>query len=107
TIHLGEEDVFPLNKYAEKAFDEADIVVSEVDPRETDAKAFEDLVVSYGMYDEGKTLGDDVDEETLNKLEEIVTDAGLQFKDVEHLKPWYVDMLIEEISLENSGVDKK
>lgn len=100
TIHLGNEDTFPLNKHAETAYEEADVVMPEIDLTEIDIAQTQTMFMEYGTNNEGKTIYDDISEEAIDKLEKIIEEAGLRFELLESFKPWYIESLLLELALE-------
>lgn len=102
TIHLGNEDTFPLNKHAETSYEEADVVMPEIDLTEINMVETQTMFMEYGTYDEDKTIADDINKESVERLEEIVEEAGIPFELVESFKPWYIDSLLLELALEET-----
>src|SRR5699024_7250259 len=109
TVHLGTEDFYPFNEKIEQAYEEADIVVPEVDIADADLMEDMELSVKMGMYMDGTTIEDHVSEEVYAKLEEVFSEYNLPMEIVETFKPWMLESLITQLVAEEldymHGVD--
>lgn len=109
TIHLGTENFYPFHEKIEQAYEDADVIVPEVDI--TDEEMLSDLgpAISQGMYMDGTTIEDHISEELYEKLEGRMAAYGLQMSVVESFKPWMLDSLIMQLVAEEldfmHGVD--
>ena len=56
SIHIMPEDTYPLDEKIETAFEEADILVVEVDITKIDQEKVQAIIVEKACYKEGKNL---------------------------------------------------
>lgn len=110
TVHLGTEDFYPLNEAIEQAYEEADVVVPEVDITDADLVEGMDMGVMNGMYMDGTTIEDHISEDLYDQLEEFFTEYGMPMDIVGSFKPWMLESLVMQIAAEEldymHGVDE-
>ncbi|MCG5103340.1 TraB/GumN family protein [Oceanobacillus alkalisoli] len=102
TIHVGNEDFFPLNEQIEDAYEESDVVLPEINLNELDVMESQSLMMDLAMYEEGQTLADDLTEDTFVALEEILKENDMGIEMVQQFKPWFMEMLLMQFALEES-----
>lgn len=102
TIHVGNEDFYPLNKKIEDAYEESDVVLPEIDLNEVDPSISQTLMMELAMYEDGQTIADDLTEDTYAALEEILQENGMSIEMVQQFKPWFMEMLLMEFALEET-----
>ncbi|MEI3597884.1 MULTISPECIES: TraB/GumN family protein [unclassified Oceanobacillus] len=102
TIHVGNEDFYPLNKKIEDAYEESDVVLPEIDLNEVDPSISQTLMMELAMYEDGQTIADDLTEDTYAALEEILQENGISIEMVQQFKPWFMEMLLMEFALEET-----
>lgn len=109
TVHLGTEDFYPFHEKIEQAYEEADIVVPEVDIADSELMEDMELMMMSGMYTDGTTIEDHVSEEIYAKLEEVFAEYNFPIEIAASFKPWMLDTLIMQLVAEEldymHGVD--
>src|SRR5699024_9342715 len=88
TIHIGPQSFYPLNDAIESAYEEADVVVPEIDI--TSVGAFTELktTLDQGVSDDGETIEDHIPGDVYDKLIEVLEDFNLDPERFVAFKPW-------------------
>lgn len=100
TVHLGTEDFYPFHEKLEQAYEEADVVVPEVDITEVDLSSSMDSTVMHGMYMDGSSIEDHISEEVYAKLEDTFLEYNIPMEIVGSFKPWMLESLVMQIAAE-------
>ncbi|MED4128874.1 TraB/GumN family protein [Shouchella miscanthi] len=100
TIHLGNEDYYPLAAEIEEAYQSADIILPEVNMLE--AEIDEETVTEMALFDDGTTLDQLLSEEAYADLVAIFEENGITTEDFNGYKPWFVESLLSDIVNEES-----
>ena len=88
SIHIGIPDLYPMHKKLTNAFNESQglfVEVNTVDP------AGMEYYMEKAIYEEGKTIKDDISEEAYAKLEKVAEKLGVPINELETLKPWLLE----------------
>lgn len=104
SIHVANYDIYPFSNKMLKAFEKSDALCVEADILYPDEDVY-DLILQYGVYNDGTTLKDHVSEETYQKAVTIGAAYGLSEEIVKLMKPWYlytVLSLYDDTSFENN-----
>lgn len=104
TIHVGQEDMYPLHKNVEKAFSESDVLGLEIDLENLSEIELLQELLSLGFFQDGSKLSDYISKETFEKLEEILAPMGIDSDTLEVIQPWYAGMMLTEVMLEGTGL---
>lgn len=86
TIHTGNNLIFPMSSRVMNAFNESDALILEAIMSQEEIAKFQAQL----YYPEGKTIRDDLSEETIAKLEKVLKMDGLTFADVEKVRAWHI-----------------
>ncbi|TCK99729.1 hypothetical protein EDC19_0087 [Natranaerovirga hydrolytica] len=103
SIHLGTEDLFPIQREIEYAFLDSDYLVLEADIQtisEEDIAYMESIMV----FDDGTTLEDHISEEIYNELESYMAQFDIPIEAVNTFKPWSLSMEVDSINYALSGL---
>lgn len=103
SIHIGDEEMYPLHSTAQVAFFTSDYLVVEVDITAISEEEHVQLMQELGMYQDGTTIQDHLSAETYNKLEEVLAEHDLTVEVVEQFKPWVVMSTIQTLAYANAG----
>ncbi|SDC55306.1 TraB/GumN family protein [Shouchella lonarensis] len=103
SIHVGNEDIYPLHENVERAFDEADHLVVEIDLTELDPMEVMTVMTESGTYQDGRSLSDALGEESFQDTMDILEAYGMDQSDVETFKPWYVSQMVSELMVKKAG----
>jgi uncharacterized protein YbaP (TraB family) len=103
SIHVLSKQVYPLKPALERAFDDADQVVFEIDLTRFDQKSFSKEFSRTAYYPPGQSLSSKLTPETIELLNRILPSYGLSLRRVEHLRPWYLAEALSSRTLESAG----
>lgn len=92
SFHLLKPDDYPLPTEIDAAFDDAESLVFEVDPREMTAPETTATIQKYAAYEEGKSLSTVLPKPTLDKLGNLVSITGGSVQALEQSEPWMVSL---------------
>lgn len=110
TIHVGKEELFPLNEKIEQAYLEADVVSPEIDIVGFDLIEMQSIMMSMGTYQDGTTIKDHISDALYKKLEQKLSEFGMPIHLIENYQPWLMAQTVESLlSLESDfieGVDE-
>ena len=105
SIHLGLEEMYPLHGAVEQAYTESDIVGVEVDIHNFDFIEFQNFIVEHGLYQDGSTLADYLEEDLYHEIISIFGEQGLPEEAIAVLKPWALSMDLQGILYSDMGLD--
>ena len=92
SFHLLKQDDYPLPKEVDAAFDDAESLLFEVDPREMTAPETMATIQKYAAYEEGKSLSSVLPKPTLDKLDNLLSLTGGSVQTLEQSEPWMVSL---------------
>lgn len=101
SIHVAREDLFPLARVYDRAFEEAEIVVFEVDLEKILSMAFS--MLRRGFFWDGRTLESELSEETWRRLQQQARSQGLDLSLFRRAKPWLVSLVLSASAMEQEG----
>ncbi|OMD41712.1 TraB/GumN family protein [Paenibacillus odorifer] len=99
SIHLTDDNFYPLHSKYEKVFAEADYLGLEIDFTKAPDEEQQKRIVDMMMYKDGTTLKDHVSKETYAKVKEFLMKNGLEANAYDAFKPWQVEGNISVMSL--------
>ncbi len=88
SIHLGQKDMYPLPKAVQKAFNEADTLVLEVDVSLSTPDEMSTLIWQLGSYPPRTTLQKKLPVDTWKRLEDLAKREGLSLDQFQGMQPW-------------------
>ncbi|WZY00689.1 TraB/GumN family protein [Bacillus sp. FSL W7-1360] len=103
SIHVGSEDIYPLHENVERAFDEADHLAVEIDLTALDETEMMTIMIESGIYQDGRSLSDAVEEDTFQDVVDIFAAYGMDESDVETFKPWFASYMINPFMFQKAG----
>jgi len=92
SFHLLKQDDYPLPKEVDAAFDDAESLMFEVDPREMTAPETMTTIRKYAAYEEGKSLSAVLPKQTFDKLGNLLSVTGGSVQALEQSEPWMVSL---------------
>ncbi|MFT4179774.1 MAG: TraB/GumN family protein [Thermomonas sp.] len=92
SFHLLKQDDYPLPAEVDRAFDDAESLLFEVDPREMTAPESMATMQKYMAYEDGKTLSTVLPKATLDKLDAMLKASGGSVQALEPSEPWAVSL---------------
>ncbi|WP_251034758.1 TraB/GumN family protein [Paenibacillus polymyxa] len=100
TIHLGHPDFYPLASGIEKAYEDADVILPEINMFKVDVN--EEKIKEMALFEDDTTLDDVLSEASYAKLSEIFEAHEMTLADYNHFQPWFLGTLLNQISNEES-----
>ncbi|MGV8923384.1 MAG: TraB/GumN family protein [Thermomonas sp.] len=92
SFHLLKPDDYPLPVEVDRAFDDAESLMFEVDPIEMKAPETMAIATKYMAYEDGKSLSKVLPKPTLEKLDKMMAAGGGSVQAMEQSEPWAVSL---------------
>ena len=92
SFHLLKPDDYPMPADIDRAFDDAESLLFEVDPREMTAPETVAMMQKYMAYDNGQSLSKVLPKVTLDRLATLVSASGSSVQALEQSEPWAVSL---------------
>lgn len=92
SFHLLKPDDYPMPADIDRAFDDAESLLFEVDPREMTAPETVASMQKYMAYDNGQSLSKVLPKATLDRLATLVSASGSSVQALEQSEPWAVSL---------------
>lgn len=106
TIHLLKPDTQWRTDAINSAFEAADKLVLEADATSAEAQQkMTSIVFSTGVFTDGSTLSDLLDEEQEASVREALSSVGLQLEVINPFKPWFANLNVSVTQMTNAGFD--
>jgi uncharacterized protein len=112
SIHFLNSRHYPLHASIESAFNKSDVLAVEADISGSAGMSAATSAVYQAMYQDGRTLKDDVSGRTLDMVKKKLADMNMASDYMMKFKPWFVAMTILQYQLAklgynaDAGVDK-
>jgi len=87
SVHVLKESLYPLPPQLERAFQQADFLVLEVDTIHIDPQLLQQKVRQYALLPPGQTLSTLLPPTLLTPLQSLLADQGIELSSVANLKP--------------------
>lgn len=104
SIHVGERQLYPLNKNITDAFEDSEALVVEVDANDLNASL---KMMEEGIYAGGQTIREHLKPKTLRLLEAKLNGRNLNFNEYAIFKPWFLYLLLTNMELKKLGFDEE
>jgi len=92
SFHLLKADDYPLPVEVDRAFDDAESLLFEVDPREMNSPETMVAARKYMAYAPGKSLSTVLPKPTLEKLDKLMAAGGGSVQAMDQSEPWAVSL---------------
>ena len=103
SLHILKSDNYPLDNSIERAFDDSQILVLEVDLRsQTDPKT-QHMMLAKGMLPEGDSLDKRISKKTYELARAKIAELGLDIAAFKQFKPWFFTMTLVLTKLQTLG----
>lgn len=103
SVHALSADVYPLSPAFEQAFAASDTLVEEIDLGQSGLLALAPMVLSKGMYQDGRTFDKTVSKETHDLVLKQL--KGLPAELIRPMKPWMVMLTLTAMQVQQAGLD--
>lgn len=104
TMHLLAEEDYPLPEAYETAYDKADMLVLETDPKGVESPSFIKKVQKLGQYEKGRDISSVLKPATLKLLVTHLKQSGFNVNNTLKLKPGMLAMQLTLYELQRLGL---
>lgn len=105
TVHVLRDEDYPLPPEFEKAYAETDNLVLETDLGAVNQQEVQSLMLSRGMYPQGETLKDNLDDAVYQRLAAYCRERNLPLANLQQLRPWMLILTLTVSELQANGFD--
>lgn len=105
SVHLLRAGDYPLPSAFDTAYEQADILIMEVDMDDIDPFAAQAAFVAYGVLQDERTLRDLMGEEQYSRAAEAAAAIDIPLDMLGKTEPWYAAMTAEIMVLSRIGFD--
>jgi uncharacterized protein YbaP (TraB family) len=105
SIHMLTADFYPLSPAFDRAFDDSDLLVEEVDFAEMTATEVQMQALMRAMLPSGQTLDKVLSAPTLALVNKAAGDVGAPMEALQRMKPWMIALTLEGLTLTKAGFD--
>jgi uncharacterized protein YbaP (TraB family) len=105
SIHIANNELYPLDKRIEDAFKACDTLVVEINVNDIDPLTVQEEFLAKGTYSNGQTLQGNISDETFQQAKKKVEDFGLDIEKMSDYKPWFLGFNIAILELSKLGFD--
>lgn len=103
-MHALTPDFYPLYEEFDKAFEQADTLVVEVNLNAISEQEISIKLQQMGTYQTG-SLQENISPETLDLLKDYLNNTGQQLSAYNNLRPWFISLQISMQLLSSAGYD--
>jgi len=103
SVHVLSKQAYPLKPVLERAFDDANQVVFEIDLTQFSPKSFQQEFKRTALFPSGQSLSKKISPGTIELLKSVLPDYGLTLNKVERFKPWFLAEWLSSRTLEMAG----
>jgi len=94
SVHMMKPEHYPLDSCIDRAYDDSDTLVVEINPAAQDARQIAQMMQQKGLYPAGQSVGSELSEKTLGILEQYLTTQNIPLQQVQQLRPWYLGLTL-------------
>lgn len=105
SVHALGADSYPLSAAYESAFNAAGTLVEEINLAEAEQLAAAPLLLSKGLYTDGRTFESAVGKDTATLVATRLKNTGIPVEMIRTMKPWMVMLLITAFEAQKAGLD--
>ncbi len=105
SVHLGNDELFPLPPGIEQAFADCDTFIIEANPDGISPTHAALFIAANGVYTNGDRLENHVTKETLEMLRDYCDENKIPWSTAEQLKPWAALCLVDGKEYAKIGYD--
>lgn len=103
TIHVGKEELFPMNAEIENAYAQSDVVVPEIDLNNVSMEEQQQVTEDLGKYDDGTDVSDHISDELYSELEDTLGELGLPLQPIKDFQPWLLANTVQQLMGQQLG----
>lgn len=105
SVHFADQSFYPLREQIEAAYEASTHLVVEVDVSNVDHAAFQQIMISRGIYKDGADLESILSEETWLQLRQRLKTLKIDYEDVKHYKPGMLVLILTSAHVMQMGFD--
>lgn len=105
SIHLLKAEDYPLDARIERTFDEAEVVVFEVDPDSLQAPSLQSYIMSNALFGEGETLSAALGDSLYAAASAQAESLGVDLGPMQMFRPWFVSITLALVEMQRMGFD--
>lgn len=105
SIHLLRKDDHPLPSVIERAYDDAEVLIMEIDMDDLDPLASQIALNAYGLIQGDATLMDMMGEKMYQRAWDAAAEIDIPLDMLAKTEPWFAAMTVEVMSLSRIGFD--
>ncbi len=103
SIHFADSSFYPLRPDIESAFQRSDTLVVELNINKIDTNAYSQLIARKGVYKTGRTIKDDLTEETWLQLRQRLLHLNVRYETIKSYKPGVLVLTLSSIQVMQMG----
>lgn len=107
SIHLGHNDMYPLDERIINAFKKSDELIVENDITQINILELQQKILQYGMYSGNDILKNHISEDLYEKIKEKLNQNGMQIEAFHKFKPWFLGVTIQLLALTKRGYSQE
>lgn len=105
SIHLLKQENYPLNEKMERAFEDAETVVFEMNLDSAQTPQAQQLLMGKAMYPDGMNLKFSVGDSLYEILAEKTGEQDVNLAAMSRFKPWFIAVTVAGMKLQSLGFD--
>ena len=105
SIHALTPDVYPLDAAYQRAFDEADTLVEEIDLGGATPMAAMPVLMSKGVYRDGRTFDSVLSPDTVAMVNEQLKAVPGMMQLLRPMKPWVLTLMLTALQMQKNGLN--
>ncbi len=105
SVHLLRSKDYPLPAVLDTAYEDAEVLIMEIDMDDLDPLAAQTAFTTYGVLQDSRTLRDLMGDEPYEKALAAAEDIDIPLEMLSKTEPWYAAMTIEIMMLNRIGFD--
>lgn len=107
SMHLFKKESYPMPRAVQRAYADSQILVFETDMEKMADPAMQAMILAMGMYPPGKSLFQDLPDETRVMLSEKLAESGVPPEHFSRFKPWFCALTLTMTELVRLGFDPR
>jgi uncharacterized protein len=107
SLHVGNDDLFPMPKEIEQAFADSKKLVVEVNTEGLDPAKVMQMTLQKGMYPKGETLTKNLSKKSVDLLEQYCAKKKVKIATLEPIRPWLIALLLSVEELKEQGYSEE
>jgi uncharacterized protein YbaP (TraB family) len=107
SVHALGPDAYPLSAAFDSAFSASGTLVEEINLAEAELLTAVPMLLSKGMYSDGRTFEGVVSKETAALVVTHLKSTGIPLEMIRPMKPWMVMLMLTAIEAQKAGLDVK